>query len=339
MRIAVYGLGAIGGYIAARLARAGADVCGVARNATLEAVRSRGIGLHEQRGEPASWFPLEVAERLVDLAPVDCVILAVKSPAVAAVAADVASGLQPTGRVVSAMNGVPWWFVDQMPGPLQGLALDAVDPGNRVLEVLPASRVIGAAIHLSAFTAAPGEIVRTGGNRIVVGEAGHHPTFTSAGAVGSVLGDAGFEVEVSADIRRDIWFKLCGNVALNPVSMLTRMPSDRLLADPFVRAFLATCVSEANDVGNAIGVGFSESADERLDGTARLGSFRPSMLQDAEAGRPVEIDAVLAAVREIGEAAGVPTPGLDALLGLCRLHIEAAGLGAGGRPVPLGPQR
>lgn len=326
MRYCIYGLGAIGGQIAARLARAGATVSGVARNDTLAAIRERGIGLRENRGAPIAWQPIEVAERLTDLPPADCVVVAVKTTALPAIADDLAAGLPAHRSIVTAMNGVPWWFFDGFGGRMRDHRLHSVDPGGRLASAFPARRVIGAAIHLSGFTPAPGEIVRTSGNRIVIGAADPASRAAHAGALRSDLREAGFDVEVSPDIRRDIWFKLYGNVSLNPASVLTRMPVDRILGDPLARDFVARCVTEANAIGRAIGLGIDQSADERLESTARLGSFKPSMLQDAEAGRPIELDALLTSVREIGAALGVPSPNIDALLGLCRLHGEANGL-------------
>lgn len=326
MRYCVYGLGAIGGCIAAALARSGAAVSAVARNDTLAAVREHGIGLRENRDAPMVRHPIEVAGSLTDLEPVDCVIVAVKATALPAIADDLAAGLPAHGAIVTAMNGVPWWFFDGFGDRMSGHTLRSVDPDGRLASVFPARRVIGAAIHLSAFTAGPGEVVRTSGNRIVVGAAAATSGAAQVDALRSDLRAAGFDTEISTDIRRDIWFKLYGNLALNPVSVLTRQPADRILGDPLARQFVARCVTEANAIGHAIGLGTDQSAEDRLDMTARLGSFRPSMLQDADAGRPIELDALLTSVREIGAELGVPSPNIDVLLGLCRLHGQANGL-------------
>lgn len=325
MRYCVYGLGAVGGFVAARLARSGADVCGVARGATLAAVRERGLELREPTGTVRA--ELQVAERLTDLEDVDCVILAVKATALPSLAEDLRAGMGDDTVVLTAMNGVPWWFTDDFPGPLDRVELSSVDPGRALAQAVPADRVIGAAVHLTASVPEPGVVAVGSGTGLVIGAAGVDDALQSAtGAAAEDLAAAGFDVERTHRIRQEVWFKLWGNLSFNPVSMVAGANAVQILGDPQLREFVAACMREAGQIGEKLGFTIDASVEDRLQIAADLGPFRPSMLQDAEAGRPVELDALLTSVHEIGDRIGIPTPAIDALLGVSRVHARTHGL-------------
>jgi 2-dehydropantoate 2-reductase len=224
----------------------------------------------------------------------------------------------PRTQVLAAMNGVPWWFFDGLPGPCQGLLLQSVDPGGAVRSLIPAERVIGCVVHLSSTAVEPGRVRHVNGQGLIIGLA------TGGGngrlqTVASLLSNAGFAVTLSERIQREVWFKLWGNMTMNPISALTGATCDRILDDPLVRAFCSAVMLEAQAIGAAFGIPIDQRPEERHAVTRKLGAFKTSMLQDAEAGRPLEIDALLGAVREIGSHVGIATPNVDALFGLVRL--------------------
>ncbi len=325
MRYCVYGLGAVGGFLAARLARSGADVCGVARGATLAAVRERGLELREPSGTTRAEIP--VAEHLADLDGVDCVIVAVKATALSAMRDDLRAGLHGDAVVLTAMNGVPWWFTDGFTGPLEGVELPSVDPGRALARMIPADRVIGAAVHLTASVPEPGAVAVGPGTDLVIGAAADGEALQAvARAAARDLTAAAFDVELSHGIRQEVWFKLWGNLSFNPVSMVARANAQQILGDPQLRDFVAACMREAGQIGEKLGFAIDASVEDRLQIAADLGPFRPSMLQDAEAGKPVELDALLTSVHQIGSRLGIPTPAIDALLGLARVHARTHGL-------------
>jgi len=220
--------------------------------------------------------------------------------------------------VLPAMNGVPWWFV-------RDTTLASVDPQGHIGATLPLAATLGAVVHLTCHTTAPGDVRHGLGERVIVGEpaGGASPR---AEAVAATLASAGFEAEASADIRREIWFKLWGNMTMNPVSALTGAACDAILDDELVRGFMAAAMGEAAAIGARIGCPTLQSAEARMAVTRQLGRFKTSMLHDAEAGRALEIDALIGAVREIGQRVGPATPNIDALLGLVRLMARTRGL-------------
>ncbi len=325
VRYAVFGLGAIGGQIAARLAAAGADVCGVARGATLDAIRSRGIEIRHPGEEPRRQR-IEVADNLADLGAADCVILGIKATALGTIIDELAS-IDSNATVLTAMNGIPWWFFDGFGDSPVACRPPSVDPAGQLAALIPSERVIGAAVHTTGSVLAPGVVSCPAGGALKIGAAGSEgPAVSALPRVSTDLTLAGYEVETSDNIRLSIWYKLWGNLSLNPVSMLTRSPVDAILADPLARKFVMQCMTEADLIGKRINLGIEQPASERLTLTEKLGSFKPSMLQDAEVGRMVELDALLSSVKEIGTLTGVATPAIDALLGLSRVHARAHGL-------------
>jgi len=323
MKIAVIGFGAIGGLLGGRLAAAGRDVSAVARGATLAALREHGARL--VAGGTESSVPVRASADPASLGVQDVVIIAVKATALADVARSIAPLVGPDTIVLTAMNGVPWWFFASAGLPYAGTRLPSLDPDGALERTIPTAQVIGCVVHLSASCPEPG-LVRLGfGNRLIIGEPGGGESGRVA-MLASLLGKAGFDVEASKDIRSDIWYKLWGNMTMNPVSALTGATCDRILDDPLVHRFCLSAMAEAAAIGAKIGCPIAQSGEDRMDVTRKLGAFKTSMLQDAEAGKPLEIDALVTSVHEIGKLTGVPTPNVDALLGLVRLYGQTRGI-------------
>jgi len=322
VRFCIVGAGAVGGLIGAKLAASGAEVTALARGATLHSLRTHGWRLRE--GATLVTAPATAASDPAELGAHDAVIVAVKGPALAEVAARIAPLLRHDTMVVPAMNGVPWWFVKGVSGAGDA-ALESVDPGGSVDRAIDFGRVVGCVVHLSASSAQPGLVVHNMGRGLIVGEP-RGGVSERVGALAGPLAAAGFEVTVSQDIRRDIWYKLWGNMTANPVSAMTGATCDRILADPLVLAFCHAVMREAAAIGAKLGCPIEQAPEDRSKITARLGAFRTSMLQDAEAGRPLELDAIVGVVHELGRRLGMPTPNIDALFGLARLFGRVHGL-------------
>jgi 2-dehydropantoate 2-reductase len=255
----------------------------------------------------------------------DLLVVALKSQALPALAPTLAPLVGPRTVVLSAMNGVPWWFFDRFGGPCAGLSLHSVDPGGAVARVLRPAQTLGCVVHLAAVSPRPGVVQHRMGNRLIVGDPAGGRT-PRAATLAELLQGAGFDVEVSDLIQRDVWFKLWGNMTMNPLSAITGATSDRILDDELVRGFASRCMVEAQAVGERIGLPIPSTPEERHAVTRKLGAIRTSMLQDVDAGKPVELDALVTAVREIAQHLKIDTPFIDALLGLARLHARVHGL-------------
>ncbi len=321
MKVAVVGLGAVGGLIAARLARSGHEVSALARGETLARVRRDGLQVESARGSFS--VALAASDDAATLGPQELVVIAVKAPALPVVAASIGPLLTPTTVLLPAMNGVPWWF---LPAALPEQApLASVDPGGRLLARLPLGRVLGCVVHLAASSPAPGRVRHNIGERLIVGEPAGGKS-ARVDAVCAALASAGFQAEASADVRGDVWYKLWGNMTINPVSALTGALTDAILDDSLVREFVLRCMAEAAEIGARIGCPIAQSGADRLDLTRELGGFRTSMLQDADAGRTIELDALVTAVHEIARRVGIAAPNVGALLGLTRLMARGRGL-------------
>jgi len=323
MKVCVIGAGAIGGFIGIRLARIGCDVAVLARGATAAALQAEGWRL-DSGGETIQATVRTVTDT-AGLGPQDLVVLAVKGPALATVAAQVPALLGPGTLVLTAMNGVPWWFFQGLGGVLDGARLTTLDGDGVLAAAIPAQQVIGCVVHAGCTTPAPGLVRHVAGNGLIIGE----PTGGStprASALRDLLARAGFDVTLSDRIQGDIWYKLWGNMTMNPASALTGATMDKILDDPLINSFCLRVMAEAAAIGAAIGCPISQSGEERNAITRKLGAFRTSMLQDVEAGKPLEIDGLLTAVREIADRLGQATPNLDALLGLTRLMARERGL-------------
>lgn len=328
MRFCVVGLGAIGGLFAARLARAGHPVSAVARGATLEAVRRDGLTLIEGPAgqETTNRVAIHAAATPAELGEQDVVIIAVKTTGLPGVARDIAPLLGPQTTVLSAMNGVPWWFFHGLDPKLGDIRMPSVDPDGTISRAIPAGQVVGCVTHLSANVPAPGTVRCVAGNRLIIGEPAGGTATPRAMAIAAALREAGFELEEAPVIQQEIWFKLWGNMTVNPISALTGATGDRILDDEHVRNFMSRCMLEAAQIGSRIGLPIDIQPEQRHAVTRKLGAFRTSMLQDVEAGRPVELDALVASVIEIGRQVDVPTPNIEALFGLARLAARSRGL-------------
>ncbi len=327
MRIAIVGAGAIGAWLGVRLANVGCDVSVLARERTLAAIRQKGLRL--VMGGATQTTMVKASDRAADLGVQDLVVIALKGQALPALAPTISALVGPATTILPAMNGVPWWFFHGMPGAMLDASLESVDPGSVVTRALPPSQVLGCVVHASCATAEPGCALHKSGNGLIVGE----PVGGTSARLDAVVGalrKADFDVTASPRIQRDIWYKLWGNMTLNPISAITGATTDRMLDDSLVNAFILRVMAEASELGARIGCSITESGEERMQMTRKLGSFKTSMLQDAEAGRGLEMEALLGAPREIARKLNVATPNMDALHGLTRLFALAHGLGAPG---------
>lgn len=322
MRIGIVGAGAIGGWIGVRLALAGHDVGVLARGETLAALKA-GPWRLDIDGETRS-AAVRVSDDPADLGVQDILVIALKGPSLPVVAPRLVPMIGPDTVIVPAMNGVPWWFLLGGGGDLAATPLTTIDPGGVIAAALPFAQVVGCVVHAAAAVAAPGAVVHRAGNRLILGEPGGGAT--RLGAVAAAFEGAGFEVESSRHIQHDIWYKLWGNMTMNPISAITGATADRLLDDPMVGGFVLRVMAEAQAIGARIGCTIGERGEDRNAVTRKLGAFKTSMLQDVEAERALEIDQLLAAPHEIAGRLGIATPYLDALLGLTRLFARTRGL-------------
>jgi len=330
LKICVVGAGAIGGFLGTRLALdAGNAVSALARGTTLVALRDHGWRL-QQSGALLNAPAAAASDEARDLGPQDLVIIALKSQSLPGLAPTLTPLLSSDTIVLPAMNGVPWWFGAGI-AALESRPLESVDPGGGIGAALPMRHVVGCVVHAAASVSEPGVTAHRMGRGLIIGE----PQGTESARVARLsetLTRAGFEVTCSARIRYDIWYKLWGNMTMNPVSALTGATTDRVLDDELVRSFCAAAMQEAAAVGARIGCDVRESPDDRQAVTRKLGVFKTSMLQDVEASRSLELDALVDAVREIGQRVGVTTPMIDAILGLTRLFGRVHGLYPQHRP-------
>jgi 2-dehydropantoate 2-reductase len=319
----IYGAGAIGGWLGVKLAQAGCDVSVVARGATLEALQSHGLRL-QQGGENLS-AAVRASAIPAELGAQDLVVIAVKTPAMGEVAKSIAALLGPQTVVLTAMNGVPWWFFEGFGGRHAGTCLQSIDPGGGIARAVPAKHIIGCVVHASCSLQAPAFVRHHFGNKLIIGEPSGEKT-ARVRDLAALLERAGFETVLSEQIQKDVWFKLWGNMTMNPVSAITGATTDRVLDDDLVRGFIQSVMLEAKEIGERIGIPIDQSPEDRHGVTRKLGAFKTSMLQDVEAGKAVELDALVTVVKELGALTGVETPFTDALLGLARLHARVHGL-------------
>jgi len=324
LKACVVGAGAIGGFLGTRLALTReAQVAALARGTTLVALRDHGWRL-ESDGQQLTAPAAAAAEDPGELGVQDLVIITVKAPALPLLAPTLAPLIGPATLILPAMNGVPWWFAIGLP-ELGTQPLASVDRGGTIAAALPLTQVIGCVVHASASQRAPGIALHRMGRGLIIGEPGGGES-ARVRALAALFTRAGFEVTVSPRIRYDVWYKLWGNMTMNPVSALTGATMDRVLDDELVRDFSSAAMREAAAIGARIGCEVRESPDDRHAVTRKLGAFKTSMLQDVEAGRPLELDALVGAVREIGARVGVATPAIDALFALTRLFARVHAL-------------
>ncbi|SFB86496.1 ketopantoate reductase [Polaromonas sp. OV174] len=323
MKVCIYGAGAIGGWIGSGLARAGCSVSVVARGATLDALQLHGLRLI-QDGRMSSQAVASSAAP-AELGVQDLVVLTVKAPSLPDVVQQIAPLLGPDTIVLTAMNGVPWWFLQGFGGTLAGTRLNSVDPTGALAQAIPAQQVIGCVVHASCSLDEPGLVRHNFGNKLILGEPSGEKS-ERVQRLAALLEKAGFEAPLSEQIQQDIWFKLWGNMTMNPISALTGATTDRILGDELVRGFVSSIMLEAKAIGARLGIHIEQQPEDRHAVTLKLGAFKTSMLQDVEAGKAVELDALVAAVKELGQLTQVATPFTDALLGLARLQARVHGL-------------
>ncbi|WP_421710251.1 2-dehydropantoate 2-reductase [Algihabitans sp.] len=326
MKICVFGAGAIGGYMGAKLAQAGADVSLVARGPHLAAMQDKGLTLIEEG--TSTTVPVTASENPADLGPQDYVVITLKAHSVPGVARAMQPLLGPQTTVVMGVNGVPWWYFYKLDSPYENRRLQTVDPGDRQWQEIGPERVLGCVVYPAAEVTEPGTILHIEGNRFSLGEPSGEKS-ERAQALAAALSAAGLKAPIRPKIRDEIWVKLWGNLSFNPISALTGATLDVLCADEGVgggtRAVARKMMLEAQAVAEKLGVKFPIDVDRRIAGGAAVGAHKTSMLQDLERGRPMEIDALVASVREMGELVGVPTPTIDTVLALVRLRARVAG--------------
>ncbi len=318
-KVCIVGAGAIGGWLGGGLQQAGCRVSVLARGATLAALQQHGLRVGD------TVHPVVASDDAATLGVQDLVIIAVKTPSLLAVARQTAPLIGPETVVLTAMNGVPWWFFQGFGGSRQGARLKAVDPAGAIADAIAPAHVLGCVVHASCSVDAPGVIRHHFGNGLIIGEP-CGGTSARVQALASLLVQAGFAATVSPQIQKDIWYKLWGNMTVNPISALTGATTDLILGDPLVRDFISSVMLEAKEIGARIGIPIDQQPADRHQVTLKLGAFKTSMLQDVEAGKAVELDALVTVVKELGELTGVATPFTDALLGLSRLHARVHSL-------------
>jgi len=332
MKIAVVGAGAIGGYVGVRLALAGEQVSFLARGANLEAIRRRGVRLVLADGSEQVAGNVAVSNRWSDLGPQDLVILAVKAHHVAEIAADVPALFGPDTPVVTMQNGIPYWYFHEHGGPLQGRYVESVDPGGAILRSIPAARVIGCVVYPAAELCAPGVIKHVEGDRFPLGELDGSAS-ERVTQIAECFVRAGFKAPILADIRAEIWLKLWGNLTFNPISALSRSTLVDICQFPPTRELARAMMTEAEQVAHKLGIRFRMPLEKRIAGAEKVGHHKTSMLQDVEAGRAPEIDALVGSVAELGRLTATPTPHIDALYALTKLLARSLEVGAAGTAV------
>lgn len=310
MKICVVGAGAIGGLVAARLAALGHEVSVVVRGPHLAAIREKGLTLQQAGGERT--FRVRATDRMAELGPQDLVVIGLKAHQVGGVAADIKGLCGPTTVVVTAQNGIPWWYFFKTGGPHEGTTLDSVDPGGVIARNIDVDRVLGSIIYPAADIVSPGVIRHIEGDRISLGEIDGSDTERLRSTV-KLLRDAGFKVRVSSDLRAELWVKLWGNCTFNPISALTHATLVDLIQFPETRSLVERMMREAQEIGEKLGVRFPVTLEKRIAGGEAVGKHKTSMLQDVETGRPLELDALVGSVLELGRITGVPTPNLTAV--------------------------
>ena len=325
MKIAVVGAGAIGGYLGAKLARAGEDVTFIARNRNLAAINANGFKLILEDGTEELAPTARAVQRMADAGPHDVVLLTVKAHQVGDLLPELRDLFGPQTVVVTMINGIPWWYFHRLGGEFDGRQLDSVDPGGRIAAHIEPERLIGSVVYPAAELVEPGVVRLIEGNRFTIGELNGERT-QRIDALSAALIRAGFKAPVSKDIRSELWIKLWGNLSFNPISALTHATLEDICRFPPSRALAAAMMAEAQAVAEKLGVQFKISLDKRIAGAEAVGAHKTSMLQDVEAGRPLEIEALVGSVVELGRITGVPTPSIDAIYAATRLlaHTLAA---------------
>lgn len=324
MKICIFGAGAIGGYMGVKLAQAGADVSLVARGPHLAAMNENGLTLIEEDADPVT-VPVTASDNPADLGPQDYVIVTLKAHSVPPVVPKMQPLIGDHTTIVSGVNGVPWWYFHKIGTDLEGTRLESVDPGNAQWDGFGPDRVLGCVVYPAAEVSEPGTIKHIEGNRFSLGEPDGSKS-ERAVALSQALSAAGLKAPVRPRLRDEIWVKLWGNLSFNPISALTHATLDVLCTEPGTRAVAKGMMLEAQTIAEKLGVKFPIDVERRIDGGAAVGAHRTSMLQDLDAGRPMEIDALVGSVQELGRVTNTPTPTIDTVLALVQLRGRSAGL-------------
>ncbi|AZO78273.1 MULTISPECIES: 2-dehydropantoate 2-reductase [unclassified Bosea (in: a-proteobacteria)] len=323
MKICIYGAGAIGGYMGVMLKRGGLDISLVARGAHLEAINAKGLTLVTKTETITEQMPASRDPR--DLGQQDVVIIALKAHQAWEAAEDLKPLLGPETAVVTAQNGVPWWYFHGLDGPYADLRLRSVDPGDRQWNAIGPERVIGCTVYPATEIVEPGVVKHIYGDQFGLGEPNRRESERLT-RFADALTAGGLKPRLFSDIRDDIWLKLWGNLCFNPISALTHATLDVVATEPGTRALARSMMLEAQAIGERLGVTFRVDVERRINGAAGVGAHRTSMLQDLDKGRPLEIDALLGAVQEMGRLTETRTPFIDAVLGLVQQMASVKGL-------------
>ena len=318
MKICIVGAGAIGGMLGVKLALSGHDITLILRGANLEAVRHNGLALIEENGNQLLANPVRATSSISEAGLQDVVILGVKAHQVAAVAADLPQLMHSATRVVTMQNGIPWWYFHKLPGQYTGMPVRAVDPDGVIAKYIPIDSVIGSVVYPASEVIRPGVIKVIEGNRFTLGEIDGSDT-PSIRAISDAFKGAGFKAPVSSDIRSEIWLKVWGNLSFNPISALTHATLEDICLYPPTRELAASMMTEAQAIGEKLGVQFKVSLEKRIAGAQAVGQHKTSMLQDVEQGRALELQALVASVMELGQITQTPTPNIHAVYALASL--------------------
>ena len=307
MKIAIVGAGAIGGYLGARLALAGEEVTCIARGPNLAAIQANGLKLIEEDGTERHAANVKGAQKMADVGAQDVVLLTLKAHQVKDVLPDMRGLFGPDTVVVTMQNGIPWWYFRIGAGEFSHVTLNRVDPGGAIDEAIPAGQVIGSLVYLGTEVVEPGVIRHTEGNRISLGEPDGSRSVRVKAVAGAFI-KSGLRAPVTARLRHEIWVKLLGNIAFNPLSALTRATLAGMARDSDVRGIAAEIMREVEAVASKLGLELPITIEQRIAGAEKVGEHKTSMLQDLEAGRPLELEAVVGAAVELGERLGIPMP-------------------------------
>jgi len=328
MKICVYGAGAIGAYLGVKLANAGADVSLVARGPHLAAMQANGVRLLEGEGA-AETARLRCTDRPAELGVQDCVIIALKAHSVPGAVDSMRPLLGDDTAIVTACNGIPYWYFYRHGGALENTPVETVDPGGRQWRELGPERAIGCVVYPATEIVAPGVIKHIYGRKFPIGEPSGERT-PRVERLHDALTAGGLEAPIRDDIRDEIWLKLWGNLCFNPISALTHATLDVIAGDPGTRAVARAMMIEAKAIGDVLGVHFRVDVDRRIEGARSVGAHKTSMLQDLEQGRPMEVDPLVTVVQELGRRTGIPTPTIDVVLALIQQREATARRSAAG---------
>ncbi len=321
MRIAVVGAGSIGGYLGGFLAAAGDDVTFIARGANLEAIRSHGMKVVTEEGREVIAKNVRVFSKMSEAGPHDTVLLTVKAHQVSALAGDLHHLCDANTSIVTMQNGIPWWYFQRHGGPYDGTPVLAADPDGSIARAVDPARIIGTVVYPAAVLEAPGVVRVVEGKRFALGELDGSTT-PRVQAIAARFVAAGFKAPISDNLRAEIWLKLLGNLAFNPISALTHATLQDLCRYPLTRELCVQMMTEAETIATKLGIAMRVGIERRIAGAEKVGAHKTSMLQDIEHGRPLEIEALVGAVIELGRLTGTPTPHIDAVYACTRLLAQ-----------------